>query len=146
MDTTLAAIFGNELASHTFWASFHSRAPESFKEAIKELAGTDQFCVEAQWTMNFDWASEERSVICLSIESVIHRENRGPKAHPFIPSTFIYESQFPQFVSEVRSYSVTCQDPAFHTGNWSGSFSAAAGNVCPISVQAGQSGDSHRLA
>ena len=33
-----------------------------------------------------------------------------------------------------------------YLGNWSGSFSAAAGNVCPISVQAGQSGDSHRLA
>jgi hypothetical protein len=28
-------------------------------------------------------------------------------------------------------------------GNWSGSFSAAAGNDCPVSVQAG---DSHRLA
>lgn len=35
--------FGEELASQTFWTSFYSRAPEEYREAIRELASATQF-------------------------------------------------------------------------------------------------------
>ena len=43
VEPRLLRYFGNELASQTFWNSFYSRAPDAYKDAIKELASEDQF-------------------------------------------------------------------------------------------------------
>lgn len=38
VEPRLLRYFGEELSSQTFWASFYSRAPDAYREAIKELA------------------------------------------------------------------------------------------------------------
>jgi hypothetical protein len=114
VEPRLLRYFGNELSSQTFWASFYSRAPESFKESVKKLASTDRFVVEAHWSINFDWADEEKCVIRLFIESVLHVENRGPRPSVLKPNYFVYESQFPEFAAEFHSYKIACQDPVFY--------------------------------
>jgi len=65
--------------------------------------------------MSFDWADDKQSMIKLTIEAVTHRENRGTKPSIYSPKTFIYESPFPEFATEVHSHSVTCQDPDFYS-------------------------------
>lgn len=106
--------FGEELASQTFWTSFYSRAPEEYREGIKELASATQFTVAIHWHWTLDWADDDKTIIKLSAESVNHRENRGSKPFPLNPRTFVYEPPFPSLEAEIVSYSVVCQGAAFY--------------------------------
>ena len=58
VEPRLLRYFGNEIVSQTFWNAFYSRAPEAYKEAIKELAGADKFAEHARWKVSLDWANE----------------------------------------------------------------------------------------
>ncbi|HEY7416680.1 MAG TPA: hypothetical protein VH593_15940 [Ktedonobacteraceae bacterium] len=109
VEPRLLSHFGEELASRTFWTSFYSRAPEKYREAIKELASADQFAIAAHWAVAFDWLDGDKTILKLSAESIIHYENRGGKSHPFRVRAFIYDSPFPKLAAEISFYSIICQ-------------------------------------
>jgi hypothetical protein len=108
VEPRLLRYFGEELASQTFWASFYSRAPEAYREAIKELASADQFQVATDWTATLDWADENKSIIKLTITSTSHRENRSSKSHACKALNSVYQSRFPGRDAEYLRYSLTC--------------------------------------
>src|SRR5215469_6532908 len=56
VEPRLLRFFGEEIASQTFWSSFYSRAPDSYREAIKALASAERFGIHTQWQLTFDWA------------------------------------------------------------------------------------------
>jgi len=115
VEPRLLRYFGNEVVSQTFWNAFYSRAPEAYKEAIKELAGADKFAEHARWNVTLDWANEERSVVRLTVDYTNFLKNYSSKPHGLQPYTFAYDSPFSDFPTEVHHYQTICQDSAFDT-------------------------------
>jgi len=113
VEPRLLRYFGNEIVSQTFWNAFYSRAPEAYKEAIKELASADKFADHARWKISLDWANEERSVISLTVDYTNFLKNYSSKPHALQPYAFVYDSLFSDFPTEVHHYQTICQDSAF---------------------------------
>jgi hypothetical protein len=101
--------FGQQLGTQTFWASFYSRAPEIYIDAIKSLAEAEQFAISSNWVASFEWANDDKSVLRLQIEHAYYRENRSSKEFPVFTRTFIYESSFAHLKSEIRSHALVCE-------------------------------------
>jgi hypothetical protein len=110
VEPRLLRYFGEELASQTFWASFFSRTPQAYRDAIKELASASRFAVATHRIVSLDWVNDRNSVLKLSIEYTNHIENRSSKPHPCRSRYFIYESRFPGLTSNFTSYTLTCPD------------------------------------
>ena len=106
--------FGEELATQTFWTSFYSRAPDAYREAIKELAAMDQFCIAVHWDITLDWADDQKTVLCMSVRWATHRENRGLKPHELKPGIMAYESAIPGLAADIGSYTVLVPQSAFY--------------------------------
>jgi hypothetical protein len=115
VEPRLLRYFGEELATQTFWSSFYSRAPDPYREAIKELAAMDQFCVAAHWDVALDWADDQKTAVRMSVRWAIHRENRGSKPHGLKPGIMMYESTVPGLAADIGSYAMLCPQSAFHT-------------------------------
>jgi len=101
--------FGEQLGTQTFWSSFYSRAPRIYIDAIKALAEAEQFTIASNWVVSFDWVDAEKTVIKLSVEHANHRENRSSKDFAVVTRSFIYESPFGQYKSQLRSHAVLCE-------------------------------------
>ncbi len=114
VEPRLLRYFGEELSSQTFWSSFYSRAPDNYREAIKELAATTDFAHAFNFTISFDWADEEKTVIELMCEWVEHRENRGPKPLPLKINAFVPESHFQGYEARFTSCVVACEELALY--------------------------------
>jgi hypothetical protein len=114
VEPRLLRFFGEEIASQTFWSSFYSRAPDGYREAIKELASAERFAVHTQWWLTFDWVDEERAAIKASATCNNLAENRGARSHNLQPTAFAYESIFPELPATYNAYEVTCQDSEFY--------------------------------
>jgi hypothetical protein len=110
VEPRLLRYFGEELSSQTFWASFYSRAPDTYREAIKELAAKTDFAHAFNFIISFDWADEERTVIRMTSEWTEHRENRGPRPQPVRIYAFMYGSCIQGFHAEFKSCAVVCQE------------------------------------
>jgi hypothetical protein len=104
--------FGEQISSNTFWTSFYSRAPERYREAVKELAAAEQFNVAADWHVCLEWANTQKSVIKLTIDFIQHRLNRSPKQQTPGIKTFIYESSVDSFAAEFIAAALICQSTA----------------------------------
>ena len=83
VEPRLLRYFGEELSSQTFWASFYSRAPDAYREAIKELAAKTDFAHAFNFMLSFDWANKEKTVVKMTCEWTEHRENRSPRQLPW---------------------------------------------------------------
>lgn len=114
VEPRLLRYFGEELSSQTFWASFYSRAPEAYREAIKELAGKTDFAHAFNFVLSFDWADREKTVVKMTGEWTEHRENRSPRQLPLEINAFVPESCFPDFKAEFPSCVIVCQELAFY--------------------------------
>jgi hypothetical protein len=101
--------FGQQLGTQTFWASFYSRAPEMYIDAIKSLAEAEQFAISSNWVVSFDWVEDDMSILRLHIDHAYYRENRSSKEFPVSTRTFIYESSFPHRKSQIRSHAIVCE-------------------------------------
>lgn len=106
--------FGEELASQTFWTSFYSRAPEGYREAIRELAAATQFSIALNWKVTFDWANDTRDAICLCSEVTNYRENRDSKPYILKPQSYIYESLLPSYKASIDELLILCEGATFH--------------------------------
>ena len=115
VEPRLLRYFGDELATQTFWSSFYSRAPEPYREAVKELASAEQFSVAINWDIELNWADDQMTIIEMLIDCTNHVEHRGSKPHGLQPRTFVYESVSPAYVTKVRSYTSICQGAAFYS-------------------------------
>jgi hypothetical protein len=102
--------FGERLATQTFWASFYSRAPKLYTQAIQELASEEQFSTEANFLITMDWAENSKSIVRLVIELVNYRENRGFAPYNLRATSFVFESHFHGYPAEFQRYQVMCQD------------------------------------
>ncbi|HLM20909.1 MAG TPA: hypothetical protein VK390_05205, partial [Propionibacteriaceae bacterium] len=69
--------FGERISNQTFWASFYSKAPAAYREAIKKLAGQDQFATGSHWVLTFDWAEASRDALRLHVRSEVHHLNNS---------------------------------------------------------------------
>ena len=107
--------FGEQLATQTFWSSFYSRAPDTYREAIKELAASDQFSMSSNWIVSFDWANDEKTIIKLSLEHTNYRENRRSTDFPIVTNTFIYKSPFKDYDSQFRYHAIICEALEFYS-------------------------------
>jgi hypothetical protein len=114
VEPRLLRYFGEELSSQTFWASFYSRAPDAYREAIKELAATTDFAHAFNFSISVDWADEEKTVIKMLCEWTEHRENRGPKPLPVEISAFVPESCFQGYEARFTSCIIACQELALY--------------------------------
>jgi len=114
VEPRLLRFFGEEIASQTFWSSFYSRAPDSYREAIKALASAERFGIHTQWQLTFDWADGEKVAIKVAAKCNNLCENRGPRPHDLLPRAFAYESVFPGLPAEFNTYMAICQDSAFN--------------------------------
>jgi hypothetical protein len=115
VEPRLLRYFGEELSSQTFWASFYSRAPDAYREAIKELAAKTDFAHAFNFVASFDWADEERTVIRMTSEWTEHRENRGPRPQPVQIYSFMYGSCIQGFDAKFKSCAVVCQELSLYT-------------------------------
>jgi hypothetical protein len=106
--------FGEELASQTFWASFYSRAPRGYRDAIQELASATQFGIAVNLKVVLDWASDDQTIIRLRFEGTHCRENRSNKPFPYEPRGNLYDSPFPSHKAEIDQYEVICEGATFH--------------------------------
>jgi hypothetical protein len=105
--------FGEELASQTFWASFFSRAPREYREAIQELAAATQFSAEVDLKVALDWADDDQTIIRLRYEFTSYRENRSNKPFPIEPKAHLYESSFPSRKASVDRFEIICEGATF---------------------------------
>jgi hypothetical protein len=106
--------FGEELASQTFWASFYSRAPRGYRDAIQELASATQFGIAVNLRVVLDWAGDDQRIIRLRFEGTHYRENRSNKPFPYEPRGNLYDSPFPLHKAEIDQYEVICEGATFH--------------------------------
>jgi len=106
--------FGEELATQTFWASFYSRAPREYRQAVQELASATQFAIAVQWKVTLDWADDSRAAIRFRSEITNYRENRGQKEFTLVPRSFVYESSSPSHKATIDDYQVICEGATFH--------------------------------
>jgi hypothetical protein len=113
VEPRLLRFFGEEIASQTFWSSFYSRAPDSYREAIKELASAERFTIYIEWRLVFDWVDDEKLKIKLSVTSNNHAENRGSRPQGLQPRLFVYESMFPELPTKFDGYTTVCEASAF---------------------------------
>jgi hypothetical protein len=114
VEPRLLRYFGEELSSQTFWASFFSRAPVAYREAIKELAATTDFAHAFNFSVSFDWADEERTVVKMTAEWIEHRENRSSKPLPVEINAWIPQSRCQGFDASFTSCSILCQERALY--------------------------------
>lgn len=114
VEPRLLRYFGEELSSQTFWASFYSRAPEAYREAIKALAATTDFAHAFNFVISFDWANEERTVIQMTTEWTEHRENRSPRPLPLEINAFVPESHFQGLEARFTSCAIVCEELALY--------------------------------
>jgi len=110
VEPRLLRYFGEELSSQTFWASFYSRAPDAYREAIKELAAKTDFAHAFNFMLSFDWADDEKTVVKMTCEWTEHRENRSPKPLPLEINAFVPESCVQGFKAEFVSCIIVCQE------------------------------------
>lgn len=120
--------FGEELASQTFWASFYSRAPREYRDAVQELAAATQFAIAVNWKVTLDWIDDDQTIIRLRSEITNYRENRSNKAFPLVPKTFIYESPFLSHKATIDQYSVICEGATFYGSPLQDNFSRIEGD------------------
>jgi Ca2+/Na+ antiporter len=106
--------FGEQLASQTFWASFYSRAPREYRDAIQELASATQFAIAVNLKVVLDWADDDQAVIRCRFEHTSYRENRSSKPFPYEPRGTLYDSPFPAYKAEIDQYQVICESSTFH--------------------------------
>jgi hypothetical protein len=106
--------FGEELASQTFWTSFYSRAPEEYREAIRELAAATQFAVAINWKVTLDWGDDDQTVIRLHSEVTSYRENRSQKPFGYMPRSHIYESLLSPHKASIDELLVVCESATFY--------------------------------
>jgi hypothetical protein len=114
VEPRLLRYFGEELSSQTFWASFYSRAPDAYREAIKELAAKTDFAHAFNFVLSFDWANKEKTVVKMTGEWTEHRENRSPRQLPLEINAFVPESCFQDFKAEFASCTIVCQELALY--------------------------------
>jgi hypothetical protein len=114
VEPRLLRYFGEELSSQTFWASFYSRAPDAYREAIKELAAKTDFAHAFNFVLSFDWANKEKTVVKMTCEWTEHRENRSPRQLPLEINAFVPESCFQDFKAEFTSCTIVCQELALY--------------------------------
>lgn len=105
--------FGEELASQTFWASFFSRAPRAYREAIQELASATQFGIEVNLKVVLDWANDNQTIIRFQNEMTSYRENRSNKPFPIEPKAQIADSPFPSHKASIDQYEILCEGATF---------------------------------
>ena len=105
--------FGEELASQTFWASFYSRAPKEYRDAIQELASATQFGIAVDLTVALDWADDEQGIIRVRLERTDYRENRSSKPFSYEPSGYVSSSPFPAYAAEIDQDEIICEGAAF---------------------------------
>lgn len=105
--------FGEELASQTFWASFYSRAPRGYRDAIQELAAATQFGIAVDMKVGLDWANDDQSIIRCRFEATHYRENRSNKPFPYEPKGYIYDSPFPSHKAEIDQDEIICEGATF---------------------------------
>jgi hypothetical protein len=101
--------FGQQLGTQTFWASFYSRAPKIYIDAIKSLAEAEQFAISSNWMVSLDWIELDKNIMKLEIEHAYYRENRSAKDFSVMTRTFIYESPFANLKSMIQSHAVVCE-------------------------------------
>jgi hypothetical protein len=114
VEPRLLRYFGEELSSQTFWASFYSRAPDAYREAVKELAAKTDFAHAFNFMLSFDWANKEKTVVKMTCEWNEHRENRSPRPLPLEIHAFVPESCFQDFKAEFTSCAIVCQELAMY--------------------------------
>ena len=114
VEPRLLRYFGEELSSQTFWASFYSRAPDAYREAIKELAAKTDFAHAFNFMLSFDWANKEKTVVKMTCEWTEHRENRSPRQLPLEINAFVPDSCFQDFKAEFASCAIVCQELALY--------------------------------
>jgi len=105
--------FGEELASQTFWASFFSRAPRAYREAIQELASATQFGIEVNLKAVLDWADDDQTIIRFRHEFTSYRENRSNKPFQIEPKANLYDSPFPSYKAAIDRYEIICEGATF---------------------------------
>jgi hypothetical protein len=106
--------FGEELASQTFWASFYSRAPREYRDAVQELASATQFGIAVHLKVVLDWADNDQKIIRFHYEMTHYRENRSNRPFSYEPGGYIGGSCFPSHKSEIDQYEVICEGATFH--------------------------------
>ena len=110
VEPRLLRYFGEELSSQTFWASFYSRAPDAYREAIKELAAKTDFAHAFNFVLSFDWANDEKTVVKMTCEWTEHRENRSPRPLALEINAFVPESCIPGFKAGFATCAIICQE------------------------------------
>jgi len=101
--------FGEELASQTFWASFYSRAPRAYREAIQGLASATQFGIAVDIKVALDWADESQTIIRFRFEMTHYRENRSNKPFSYEPNGYLYDSPFPSYEAKIDLDEILCE-------------------------------------
>lgn len=105
--------FGEELASQTFWASFYSRAPRAYRDAIQELASATQFAIAVDIKAVLDWADDDQTIIRFHWETTQYRENRSNRPYPYEPRGNLYSSPFPSYKAEIEQEEILCEGATF---------------------------------
>jgi hypothetical protein len=105
--------FGEELASQTFWASFYSRAPKEYRDAIQELASATQFGIAVNLKVVLDWAGDERGIIRVRYEMTHYRENRSGKPFSYESAGYVADSPFPSYKAEINQDEIICEGATF---------------------------------
>lgn len=106
--------FGEELASQTFWASFYSRAPRAYRDAIQELASATQFGIAVHIRVVLDWADDDHTIIRFRHERTTYAENRSNKAFPLVPRANVSDSPVLPYKAEIDTFEVICEDATFN--------------------------------